>query len=163
MVINLLENKIGTQNNYIYKQDGKEFMWAELEHLEWIIDWEKEIAVSRNILMAGINFNNTLNYNNFENTNLYRWLNTEFVNVIMMFEDYKLINIDDLKDENIGSKLFDNDVDYFSKKEDEKVSLNNQKLSEMSTDDLILEATNMLQNIIGNQETMQKSKQKILK
>ena len=117
--IDLLEvpNKVSRKGFCYAKIGANKFMWAELEPIKWFIYEDFGIAVTQESLMAGIKFNDTFDYDSFEDTNLYKWLNTEFINTLMRFEDKKLIlpkkqneeiNVEEMTKEEYSMFSFDN-------------------------------------------------------
>ena len=70
--------------------DGKSVIkggvyWVEVSPIKWLVDVEKDIAISKNILVSGIQFDNKLKYNgNFEETFMYKYLNTIFIKDIQV-------------------------------------------------------------------------------
>ena len=65
-------------NGEKYKND--DYIWVEVSKVKWLVDEENGIALSKYILVAGIQFDNKKEYNgNFENTNMYKFLNTYFI------------------------------------------------------------------------------------
>lgn len=55
--------------------------WLEVEPITWMIDEEKDIAVSKKILITGIPFSKNLN-DPFEDTFMYKYLNNYFIKEI---------------------------------------------------------------------------------
>ena len=99
---------------HTHKFTEDEYMWAELKRIEWAIDRDLGLAIANFIPMTNIDFNNTFYYKSFKATNLYKWLNGEFLNTIMVNEDEKLIipkkqkvNILDFKDTEAYKKIID--------------------------------------------------------
>ena len=102
-----------TEDNLVHS----EYMWAELKRIEWAIDRDLGLAIANFIPMTNIDFNNTFYYKSFKDTNLYKWLNGEFLNTIMVNEDEKLIipkkqkkqkvNIIDFKNTEAYKKIID--------------------------------------------------------
>ncbi len=74
-------------NGEEYK-DG-DYVWVEVSKVKWIVDEDNDIALSKNILVAGIQFDNKEEYTgDFENTNMYKFLNTYFIKDIQIQEKY---------------------------------------------------------------------------
>ncbi len=72
-------------NGEMYKDDN--YVWVEVSKVKWLVDEENDIALSKNILVAGIQFDNAKDYEgNFENSNMYKYLNTYFIKDIQMKE-----------------------------------------------------------------------------
>ena len=65
-------------NGEMYIND--DYVWVEVSKVKWLVDEENDIVISKNILVAGIQFNNDENYTGyFENSNMYKFLNTYFI------------------------------------------------------------------------------------
>ncbi len=74
-------------NSEKYKDD--DYVWVEVSKLKWLVDEENDITLSSDILVAGIQFDKKINYyGNFENTNIYKFLNTYFIKDIQTKEKY---------------------------------------------------------------------------
>ena len=53
--------------------------WVEVEPITWLVDEIKGIALAKKILFSGVPFDNTSNYTgDFENTLIYKFMNTHF-------------------------------------------------------------------------------------
>ena len=78
-------------NGEKYKDD--DYVWVEVSKVKWLIDEENDIALSRDILVAGIQFDNKEKYNDaFENSNIYNFLNTYFIKDIQEYIDISKIS-----------------------------------------------------------------------
>ena len=54
--------------------------WIKVEPITWLVDEDKDIAITKKIIVAGIQFNNKINYTgDFENTDMYKFMNTYLV------------------------------------------------------------------------------------
>ena len=63
------------------------YVWVEVSKVKWLVDEENDIALSKDILVAGIQFDNKEKYNDaFENSNIYNFLNTYFTKDIQIQE-----------------------------------------------------------------------------
>ena len=75
-------------SNYKEYFEG-DYVWVEVSKIKWLVDEENDIALSKNILVAGIQFDNKEEYTgDFENTNMYKFLNTYFIKDIQIQEKY---------------------------------------------------------------------------
>ena len=67
--------------------------WVEVTPIEWIIDSENHIAISKNVLISGIQFDNREEYDGvISNTHIYKFLNKYFANEIVV---KKKLNVND--------------------------------------------------------------------
>lgn len=58
--------------------------WIEVEPIKWIIDEKNNIALSEKCLFSGIQFDDKFAYEGvFENTNIYKFMNTYFIKDII--------------------------------------------------------------------------------
>ncbi len=65
-------------NGEEYK-DG-DYVWVEVSKIKWLIDKKNDIALSKDILVSGIQFDNKEKYTGaFENSNIYKYLNVHFI------------------------------------------------------------------------------------
>lgn len=72
--------KAKLSNNFCYCESDN--VWIKIEPIKWLVDKENDIAVAKDILSSGIpfnNFNNYINNNNFEKTEMYKFLNEYFI------------------------------------------------------------------------------------
>ncbi len=77
--------KFTLSNNEKYEDD--DYVWVEVSKIKWLVDEENDIVLSKNILVAGIQFDNKEKYNDaFENSNIYNFLNTYFIKDIQIQE-----------------------------------------------------------------------------
>ena len=54
--------------------------WIKVEPITWLIDEEKDIAITKKIIVAGVQFNNKRNYKGyFKDTDMYKFMNTYLV------------------------------------------------------------------------------------
>ena len=146
--IDLLEvpNKVSRKGFCYAKIGTNKFMWAELVHILWAIDRKLGIAVAQKSLMAGIKFNDTFDYDSFEDTNLYKWLNTEFINTLMKFEDKKLIIPEKQKEEINVEEMTKGEYSMFSF--DNLVNKENNRKKELGIDlDSINEFKKKIKNV----------------
>ena len=66
-----------------------DYVWVEVSKVKWLVDEENDIALSKNILVAGIQYDNKEEYTGaFENSNMYKYLNTYFIKDIQIKEKY---------------------------------------------------------------------------
>ena len=80
-------------SNYETIQKGKTY-WVEIEPIMWLVDKEKDVAVANNVLFGGMEFSKNERYffDEFEESNVGRYLNNEFLNEITEYA--KLIRIE---------------------------------------------------------------------
>ena len=72
-------------NDGIYNND--DYVWVEVLKIKWLVDEENDIALTKYILAAGIQFDNEKEYTgDFKNSNMYKFLNTYFINDIQIQE-----------------------------------------------------------------------------
>lgn len=63
-------------------QEGTAY-WIEVSPIKWMIDKKTNIAFSKKIIFAGVQFNKENYDGDFENTDIYRFLNEVFANDII--------------------------------------------------------------------------------
>ena len=69
--------RLRLSNNKLYNPG--DYVWVEVEPIKWLIDERNNKAISKNILFAGIQFNNSVNYNGvFEDTDIKKYLDIFF-------------------------------------------------------------------------------------
>lgn len=100
--------------------------WFRIMPLTWFIDSDLKVAISQDILFAGVPIHHDLNYQTFEETNLYNYLNNEFKNNLMLFEKNKLFETENyvpIEDKTIGKKeaILDDNITF------EDIVMNAQK------------------------------------
>ena len=67
------------------KYKNGDYVWVEVSPIKWLVDVEKDIALSERILFAGIQFDDKDEYNgNFKETFMYKYLNTIFIKDIQV-------------------------------------------------------------------------------
>ena len=89
--INLFDkNFIRLSNGLIYKNNS--YVWIKVEPVEWIVDINNNMLISKDVLLSGIKFDNRNKYNmSFENTKMYNFLNSYMINdMIYQSIDYKM-------------------------------------------------------------------------
>ncbi len=92
-------------NDIMYVDD--DYVWVEVSKVKWLVDEKNDIVLSKDIIVAGIQFDNNKQdfVDNFNDTNMYRFLNIYFIkdimpnkvnentikrdNTIKLFEEYK--------------------------------------------------------------------------
>ncbi len=90
------------------KYNNGDFVWIKVSPLKWLVNIEKDIAISKNIIIAGIQFNNENNYtgNNFDEMNIKVFLDNYLSKEILTSEiNQKVKNI--LVEESKPRTLFD--------------------------------------------------------
>jgi len=77
-------------NTYSYKlSDGRKYregdtVWLEVSPLKWIVYEREKLLISKILVASGIRFCDDYQYNgDFENTEMYRYLNTYFAKDII--------------------------------------------------------------------------------
>ena len=69
------------------------YVWVEVSKVKWLVDEENDIALSKYVLVSGIQFDNREEYTgDFENTNIYKFLNTYFIKDIQVYIDISKIS-----------------------------------------------------------------------
>ena len=67
------------------KYKNGNYVWVEVLPIKWLVDIEKDIALSEKILFAGISFDIKKRYDgNFKETFMYNYLNTIFIKDIQV-------------------------------------------------------------------------------
>ena len=67
---------LSNENNY---KKG-DYVWVEISPVKWLVDEENDIAVSKNILFAGVQFKNDRNYDgDFSKTDINMFMNTYLI------------------------------------------------------------------------------------
>ena len=67
--------KLSNGEEYQYE----DYVWIEVKPIKWLVDEERNIAITEKILFAGVQFKNTRDYKgDFENTDLYYYMDTYF-------------------------------------------------------------------------------------
>lgn len=78
-------------------EEGKPY-WLKVEPIKWMIDKKTNIALSKKIIFAGVQFNNEEYYTvDFENTIIYRFLNEIFAKEIIPSNTVDKETIEQLK------------------------------------------------------------------
>ena len=73
-----------------------EYFWIEVSPIKWLVDVEKNIALSERILFAGIQFDNENEYKgSFEETFMYNYLNTIFIKDIRVLNESEISVIEE--------------------------------------------------------------------
>ena len=82
---NYIRVKANTFNN-IFKLSNElnynrgDYVWVEISPVTWLVDEEADIAVSKNILFAGVQFKHNRNYNgDFSKTDINMFINTYLI------------------------------------------------------------------------------------
>lgn len=77
------------------KYADDDYVWVKVSPIKWYVDKEADVAVSKNLLLSGLQFNEEKKYKgDFENVTLCYFLNTYFIQEIMghEYEDVNAIN-----------------------------------------------------------------------
>lgn len=83
------DGKLITLSNGQQYKDG-DYVWIEVSPIKWLVDKENDIAISKEILFSGIQFNDRQgDYKNFKDTVYYWYLNTYFIKEIMNYKNRK--------------------------------------------------------------------------
>ena len=57
-----------------------EIYWVKVDPITWLVDEEKNIAITKKIIVSGVQFNNKRNYKgDFKDTNMYKFMNTYLI------------------------------------------------------------------------------------
>lgn len=76
---NTSDNIFKLSNELNYNRD--DYVWVEISPVKWLVDEEADIAISKNILFAGVQFKNNRNYDgDFSKTDINWFMNTYLIN-----------------------------------------------------------------------------------
>lgn len=81
-----------TSNNSIILSNNEEYedwdaVWLEISPIKWLVDTDKKIAVTKNIIFAGIPFNNNQIYKgDFNTTTIKKYLDEYFLKEIISLQ-----------------------------------------------------------------------------
>ncbi len=135
-----LEDKYYTTVNGLYDFVNGSYVWVKVTPIEWLIDEKTDTLISKCSLLSGIRFNKDSYDGNFENTEMYDFLNNVMFRDI--FQDYlpKKEEKEESKKDNILQmirKLLDKTKEI--KDEDDKINIVNDlmSLARLYTDELI--------------------------
>ena len=121
-------NEFKLSNGESYK-DG-DAVWVEVSPITWLVDEEKDIAVSERIIVAGIQFNKERNYKgDFDKTNMNSFMNTYLVNDIIPSKIDKLNTIEDNNNQELIKTI--ESIDSLEKEIKEKIEEIEKKKSEL--------------------------------
>ena len=68
-----------------------EYYWIEVSPITWLVDEESKLLISKNLLASGVRFcNNGPYYGDFENTEMYEFLNDYFAREILLVTKDKM-------------------------------------------------------------------------
>ncbi|MCI9084416.1 MAG: hypothetical protein HFH46_02210 [Bacilli bacterium] len=99
--------------------------WVEVEPITWLVDEIKGIALAKKILFSGVPFDNTSNYTgDFENTLIYKFMNTHFSKDIIPSKITSLEQSQTLVQQSkpIRSEDYQIHVDQYNSKKEELVT-----------------------------------------
>lgn len=82
------------------KINEKEKYWLKVEPVKWLVDIENDIAITEKIIVAGIQFNYNDYDDNFENTDIYKYMNIYLVKDI-----FNNTNIENKEFKDINNKM----------------------------------------------------------
>lgn len=89
--------------------------WVKVEPIVWLVDEKKDIAITKSILVSGIQFNNTRDYKgDFKSTDMYKFMNTYMVQD--MFDNISLNNINKEEAKDKEFKSIDNKMSDIKKR-----------------------------------------------
>ena len=120
------EFKLSNGENY---RDG-DAVWVEVSPITWLVDEEKEIAVSERIIVASIQFNKERNYKgDFDKTDINSFMNTYLVNDIIPSKIDKLNTIENNNKQELIKTI--ESIDSLEKEIKEKIEEIEKKKSEL--------------------------------
>ena len=75
---NTLDNIFKLSDGLIHNRD--DYVWVEISPVKWLVDEDADIAISKNILFAGVQFKHNRNYNgDFSKTDINMFMNTYLI------------------------------------------------------------------------------------
>ena len=120
--------------------------WLKVEPIEWIIDREKDIVIPLKGLVGDIKFdNNPHYYGKFEDTNISKFLNEEFINEIIPVK---------LEEEKVAKNMTMSDIFNYNYKNAKNLSKKEKQdilLELINSDDLNLESARSFAKQMGNE------------
>lgn len=88
-----------------------EVCWFKVEPITWLVDEESNIALSKKILVSGVQFSNSNYYDGvFENTFMYQYLNEIFAKDIIPSKNYD-VEIEKVVKSDSGKVLINKSID----------------------------------------------------
>ncbi len=86
-----VKTNVHLSNGINYKEG--DYVWIEVSPLGWYLDLTERLLLSKNIVASGIRFCNDDTYEyNFENTEMYAFLNNYFINEIVTNKSHKVLS-----------------------------------------------------------------------
>lgn len=135
-------------SKFIDGKNQKEYF--DLEPVEWIVDETHKIVISKKNLITNIPIE--LNAHSFEETTLYKWLNSEFLDILLRYEkDYYLESLHPLKlNLNMDLKPFlEVDDDEVQDADLDNTNEQVEEVLEDSFDSMVNEASKQMEEILG--------------
>ena len=82
--------------------------WLEVEPIKWLVDEEKDIAITKNIIAAGIPFSNKIEYEgNFDKTDIKEYIDKYLIKEIVSRKNKREQTVKDIKKENLYEFNYD--------------------------------------------------------
>ena len=76
--------------------------WLEVEPIKWLVDEEKDIAITKNIIAAGIPFSNKIEYEGeFDKTDIKEYIDKYLIKEIVSRKNKREQTVKDIKKENL--------------------------------------------------------------
>ena len=83
-----------------------EIYWVKVEPITWLLDENKNIAITKNIIVSGIQFDNKDRYNgDFKETDIYKYMNTYLVKDMFNSVSINKKNDNNKEFESINNKI----------------------------------------------------------
>ncbi len=106
--------RIHARTNGVYLSDNRKIKtgepyWVKVEPIKWLYDKKYNKAITKEVLISGIQFNNSLIYKYpFENSNIYKYLDNVFIKDIAPSGYFKPMEITNKNKKNPYHFNFDN-------------------------------------------------------
>lgn len=114
-IANIYDDKIITLSNGVYYRNN-DVVWVEVQPIKWLIDEEKNIAITEKIIFAGIPFNNERNYEGlYRTTDIKKFIDNIFsVDIIPPKVEVKPVNTPNfnLQSETRKPKIVNANIEY---------------------------------------------------
>ncbi len=98
-------SEITFSNGEKYK-DG-DFIWISVSPIKWLVDEKNDLAITKNIIVSGVQFNIESNYNgkNFDKMNIKKFFDNDLSKDIVLSKDYDVnLNKTDIMPKNLLKK-----------------------------------------------------------
>ena len=108
----------GLYNGFKSKYKNGDSIWVNVEPVYWLLDTKRHQMISEKLLFAGVQFADNSNFTKFEETRIYRFLNTCFARELTQGLSEELLPIKDSIKDTKFSGLYNFD---FSKVSEENI------------------------------------------